>query len=215
MKIYQCIRNDMDSLLRFRDRLNGMHPSITFSLSYDLIYIHFLDVLVYKDQKGQLGTSMYTKPTERNQILHDEGRNYIVFKFQHRVSHPRVKKPQGGRIPFVTQFSCNSDSGKQFVHPLTGHSVQLWDYYTCISKFVIYVLIFLCGLIYTGETTQMVKPRISQHRSAINLGNTLLPVSKHFVEKGHTSDQLKFMVLESVPPLKRGLNRDHDLFLFL
>ncbi|OCT95395.1 hypothetical protein XELAEV_18013085mg [Xenopus laevis] len=84
--------------------------------------------------------------------------------------------------------------GKQFVHPLTG----------------------LCRYgITTCETTQMVKSRISQHRSAINLGNTVLPVSKH-LEKGHTSDQLKFMVLESVPPpLKRGLNRYYDLFLFL
>ncbi|OCT97148.1 hypothetical protein XELAEV_18009372mg [Xenopus laevis] len=68
--------------------------------------------------------------------------------------------------------------GKQFVRPLTGHSVQLRDYYTCISKFVIYVLICPCGLIYIGETRQMVKSRISQHRSAINLDKTLLPVSK-------------------------------------
>ncbi|OCT74039.1 hypothetical protein XELAEV_18033002mg [Xenopus laevis] len=91
-----------------------------------------------------------------------------------------------------------------------------------------------------GETTQMVKSRISQHRSSINLGNTTLPVSKHFIEKGHTADQLKFMILETIPPLKRGgdrelklkkrevwwinklkslhpagLNKDYDLFLYL
>ncbi|OCT55209.1 hypothetical protein XELAEV_18003862mg [Xenopus laevis] len=86
----------------------------------------------------------------------------------------------------------------------------------------------------------MVKSRISQHRSSINLGNTMLPVSKHFIEKGHTADQLKFMILETIPPLKRGgdrelrlkkrevwwinklkslhptgLNKDYDLFLYL
>ncbi|OCT55392.1 hypothetical protein XELAEV_18002551mg [Xenopus laevis] len=86
----------------------------------------------------------------------------------------------------------------------------------------------------------MVKSRISQHRSSINLGNTTLPVSKHFVDMGHTVDHLKFMVLEVVPPTRRGgdrelklkrrevrwinmlkslhplgLNRDYDLFLFL
>ncbi|OCT55250.1 hypothetical protein XELAEV_18003530mg, partial [Xenopus laevis] len=113
-------------------------------------------------------------------------------------------------------------------------------FFTCISKFGIYVLTCPCGLIYVGETTQMVKSRISQHRSSINLGNTTLPVSKHFVDLGHTADQLKFMVLEVVPPMKRGgdrelklkrrevwwinmlkslyprgLNRDYDLFLFL
>ncbi|OCT55160.1 hypothetical protein XELAEV_18004270mg [Xenopus laevis] len=68
----------------------------------------------------------------------------------------------------------------------------------------------------------------------------MLPVSKHFIEKGHTADQLKFMILETIPPLKRGgdrelrlkkrevwwinklkslhptgLNKDYDLFLYL
>ncbi|OCT71737.1 hypothetical protein XELAEV_18034715mg [Xenopus laevis] len=83
----------------------------------------------------------------------------------------------------------------------------------------------------------MVKSRISQHRFSINLGNATIPVSKHFLEKGHTSDQLKKMVLESVPTggnrelkLKKrevlwinrlkslypsGLNKDYDLYLFL
>ncbi|OCT75719.1 hypothetical protein XELAEV_18030906mg [Xenopus laevis] len=86
----------------------------------------------------------------------------------------------------------------------------------------------------------MVKSHISQHRSSINLGNTTLPVSKHFLDNGHTVDQLRFMVLETVPLLKRGgdrelkwkrrevwcinklkslhpmgLNMDYDMFLYL
>ncbi|OCT72918.1 hypothetical protein XELAEV_18035900mg [Xenopus laevis] len=86
----------------------------------------------------------------------------------------------------------------------------------------------------------MVKSRISQHKSSINLGNMRLPVSKHFLEAGHVADQLKYMVLEGIPPLKfggnrelklkqrevwwihrlktlapSGLNRDYDLYLFL
>ncbi|OCT95237.1 hypothetical protein XELAEV_18012922mg [Xenopus laevis] len=153
------------------------------------------------------------------------------------MSHPKPRPHTGykgcAQCPFVLK-------NKEFIHPHTGYTVQLRGYFTCISKFAIYVLICPCGLIYIGETTQMVKSRISQHRSSINLGNMTLPVSKHFLEKGHTADQLKFMVLETVPPLKRGgdrefklkqrevwwikklgslypsgLNKDHDLFLFL
>ncbi|OCT58485.1 hypothetical protein XELAEV_18002044mg [Xenopus laevis] len=91
-----------------------------------------------------------------------------------------------------------------------------------------------------GETVQKVKSRISQHKSTIKSGNLALPLSRHFKEFGHMADQLRFMVLETVPPLKRGgdrelrlkqrevwwinklnslhphgLNKDYDLYLFL
>ncbi|OCT72262.1 hypothetical protein XELAEV_18035233mg [Xenopus laevis] len=82
--------------------------------------------------------------------------------------------------------------------------------------------------------------RFSQHRSTIHTGNRSLPVSRHCLEYGHTSDDLKFRVIQHVPPLKRGgdralalkraevkwidrlgtlspqgLNREFDLHLFL
>ncbi|OCT82437.1 hypothetical protein XELAEV_18024967mg, partial [Xenopus laevis] len=146
-----------------------------------------------------------------------------------------------GMYPCLSCVQCPFIlKGREFVHPQTGQQIQLRGHFTCISKFAIYVLTCPCGLIYVGETTQMVKSRISQHRSSINLGNTTLPVSKHLVDLGHTADQLKFMVLEVVPPMRRGgdrelklkrrevwwinmlkslyprgLNRDCDLFLFL
>ncbi|OCT89894.1 hypothetical protein XELAEV_18018507mg [Xenopus laevis] len=98
----------------------------------------------------------------------------------------------------------------EFIHSHTGQIIQLSGYYL-FSKFAVYALTCPCGLIYIGETTQMgnlFAHRYSQHHSTINLGNTTLPVSKHFLEKGHTSDQLKFMVLETIPPLKRGGDRE-------
>ncbi|OCT94102.1 hypothetical protein XELAEV_18011767mg [Xenopus laevis] len=128
--------------------------------------------------------------------------------------------------------------GREFVHPGTGFTVQLRGHYTCTSKYVIYAFVCPCGYVYIGETAQMVKSRISQHKSSINLGNDRLPVSKHFIDKGHNADQLKFIVLEGIPPLKygsnqelklkqrevwwihntlapNGLNRDYDLYHFL
>ncbi|OCT72956.1 hypothetical protein XELAEV_18035937mg [Xenopus laevis] len=88
------------------------------------------------------------------------------------------------QCPFVLK-------GREFVHPQTGQHIQLRGHYTCISKFAIYVLTCPCGLIYVGNTT--------------------LPVSKHFLDMGHTTDQLKFMVLDLVPPIRRGGDRELKL----
>ncbi|OCT68210.1 hypothetical protein XELAEV_18039507mg [Xenopus laevis] len=84
-------------------------------------------------------------------------------------------------------------------------------YYTCISQYAIYAIVCPCGKIYVGETIQKVKSRISQHRSTINTGNMALPLSKHFKEKGHTAEQLRFTILETVPPLRRGGDRELNL----
>ncbi|OCT91955.1 hypothetical protein XELAEV_18015012mg [Xenopus laevis] len=102
-------------------------------------------------------------------------------------------------------------SGKEIIHPRTRQIIQLRGHYTCVSKFAIYVLTCPCGLIFIGKTTPMVKSRVSQHHSSINLGNTTSPVSKHFLYKGHTADQLRFMLLETVPLLKRGGDRELKL----
>ncbi|OCT89505.1 hypothetical protein XELAEV_18018126mg [Xenopus laevis] len=332
-----------------------MHPSISFTLSYDFEKIQFLDVLVYRNSMNGIETSVYTKPTDRNQILHFHSnhpphtKNSIpisqlmrVDKIQHRrkgekfmdrgypgkVLQMALKKiasnvtQQTGRkntdlankrIPFVSEFSNSSDnigkvlrrhwhilskaypqigefvappvmsyrrgktiggmvtssevktqfkrsdaflgrrklgmypclgcvqcSREAFINPSSGEKISLRGHFTCMSKYVIYALTCPCGFIYIGETTQMVKSRISQHKSSINLGNIRLPVSKHFLEAGLVADQLKYMVLEGIPPLKfggnrelklkqrevwwihrlktlapSGLNRDYDLYLFL
>ncbi|OCT92218.1 hypothetical protein XELAEV_18015274mg [Xenopus laevis] len=92
-----------------------------------------------------------------------------------------------GMYPYLGCVPCPYvHKGREFVHPNTDLRIQIIGYYMCASKYAIYVLMCPCGLIYVGETTQMVKSRNSQHWSAINLGNMTLPVSKHFIEKSHT-----------------------------
>ncbi|OCU00558.1 hypothetical protein XELAEV_18006336mg [Xenopus laevis] len=98
-------------------------------------------------------------------------------------------------------YDCNQCpyviKGKDFVHPIC----------LCLSVW-----------------SNLYRSNISQHRSSINLGNTNLPVPGHFIEQGHNTDQLKFMLLETVPPIKgggdrelhlspKGLHRDYDLYL--
>ncbi|OCT95296.1 hypothetical protein XELAEV_18012983mg [Xenopus laevis] len=110
-----------------------------------------------------------------------------------------------GMYPCIGCTQCpNVIRGRDFIHPGTGH-------FTCTSKYVIYALTCPCGYIYIGETTQMVKSRISQHKSSINLGNDRLLVSKHFNDMGHNADQFKFIVLEGIPPLKYGGDREQKL----
>lgn len=68
--IFIVWRGDVGSLSRFHERLNGMHPSISFTLAHDTEQIKFLDVMVCKKQEGGVDTTLYVKPTDRNQLLH-------------------------------------------------------------------------------------------------------------------------------------------------
>ncbi|OCT84753.1 hypothetical protein XELAEV_18022910mg [Xenopus laevis] len=102
------------------------------------------------------------------------------------------------------------------------------------------MLICPCNLVYVVETTQKVRDRFSQHRCMVNTCNSVLSVSKHCIEKGHTAEDLKFRVIEHVPQPRRGgdrvlllkktevqwihrlktlsplgLNKDFDLHLFI
>ena len=60
------------NLLKFFDEINGVHPSIKFECQYSQQKINFLDTYVHIDQSGNLRTSLYTKPTDRNAYLHHE-----------------------------------------------------------------------------------------------------------------------------------------------
>ncbi|OCT85288.1 hypothetical protein XELAEV_18023453mg [Xenopus laevis] len=304
--------------------------------------IHFHIVLIYRGKDGRLFTLVFSKPADRNQILHfrsqhpphtknailvsqlsrvkrlisntkeqgiqehkicqkfrDRGSpETVIHKAQYRVNHPSEKKAQSGRIPFVIQISFNSESigkilckhwyilrnaypiiqefkslplvsyrrgktigtlvtssnlkikvkttntfleskstgmypclccnqcpyvlkRKEFVHPQTGQRVQRQGYYTCIIKFAIYVLTCSCDLFYIGETIQMVKSRISQHRSSINLGNVWDAPNPGFGLGFSLFQQIRtipsvqpnriFKRQISVPPLKRGGNRELKL----
>lgn len=56
-----------------------------------------------------------------------------------------------------------------------------------------------------------IRMRISKHKSTIRTGINKLPIPKHFHEQAHTIGQLKFCVIDSVPPLRRGGDRHATL----
>lgn len=68
-----------------------------------------------------------------------------------------------------------------------------------------------CGIIYVGETTRPIKRRIGEHKCAVRAKDLRSPVSRHFSEHMHTVSQLRFQIIDGVPPLRRGGDRELQL----
>ncbi|CAJ0949522.1 unnamed protein product [Ranitomeya imitator] len=66
-----CIwKGDLDSLQTFFQFLKTAWPGLDFTMTHDFHQISFLDTLVNKDTNGNLSTDLYSKPTDRNSLLH-------------------------------------------------------------------------------------------------------------------------------------------------
>lgn len=78
-----------EELVDFIGRYNAAHPSIRFTHSYSQTEINFLDVNVKIDE-SKLATSLYRKPTDRQQYLHYQSdhphhcKNSIPYSQAHR-----------------------------------------------------------------------------------------------------------------------------------
>lgn len=113
-----------------------------------------------------------------------------------------------GSFPCLNCINCAyMHKGEVFKHPGTGEDYKLRHHMTCTTDWVVYAMWCPCGLLYIGETKNQFKTRFNQHRYTIRKQRTDLPVSKHFLDLGHTEKQLKFMLLEHVAPLTRGGDR--------
>ncbi|CAJ0968864.1 unnamed protein product [Ranitomeya imitator] len=54
----------------FFHTLNTAWPGLTFTMTSSTDSVSFLDTLVFRDESGILKTDLYTKPTDRNSLLH-------------------------------------------------------------------------------------------------------------------------------------------------
>ena len=54
----------------FFNKINKKHPSIKFDHKYSISDFEFIDVLVYKDEKRRLQTTLYKEKTSRQSYLH-------------------------------------------------------------------------------------------------------------------------------------------------
>ena len=57
---------------KFIGEINAIHPSIKFECHQSRTRVNFLDTYVHLDASGNLSTSLFTKPTDRNAYLHHE-----------------------------------------------------------------------------------------------------------------------------------------------
>lgn len=109
----------------------------------------------------------------------------------------------------VLHIQCNNlIKEKSFTHPHRGTNIDINGYYTCQSSFVIKCP---CGLLYVGETTQKVKNWLAWHKYSIRDKLVQLPLAGHFVEKGRTVAQPRFLVIDGITQNKWGGDRELSL----
>ena len=59
-----------DQLMKFKQQINEVHPSIKFDFNFSNKEVNFLDTVVYKTQPGKLETKLYRKESDRQAYLH-------------------------------------------------------------------------------------------------------------------------------------------------
>lgn len=117
-----------------------------------------------------------------------------------------------GSFPCLSCVNCRiMQKGEVFTHPNTGKRYDLKHFLTCNSEWVVYIIWCPCKLLYVGETSLDLKTRLNQHRYTIRKKRLDLPVSKHCTESGHSEWDIRFMIVDHIPPLSRGGDRQLKL----
>lgn len=115
-----------------------------------------------------------------------------------------------GTFPCLNCCNCSAIiKGENIHHPSQGHKIKVKNYYTCTSKNVIYLIKCPCGLAYVGQTSRMVKTRISEHKSTIRSfqkdptkfeEKKETSLARHFHTHKHVVSDLKWQIIDQVKP---------------
>ena len=84
----------------FFNKINKKHPSIKFDHKYSISDFEFIDVLVYKDEKRRLQTTLYKEKTSRQSYLHATSDHLASLKKKYSVQ---------SNTAFQRIFSTNSE----------------------------------------------------------------------------------------------------------
>ena len=79
-------------LIEFLNELNTKHTSIKFEFKYSRQQIEFLDTLVYIDNNNKLQTTLYKKPTDRQNYLHSKSEHLTHLKRALHIAKSCVSK---------------------------------------------------------------------------------------------------------------------------
>ncbi|CAJ0928936.1 unnamed protein product [Ranitomeya imitator] len=85
--------DDVETLLDFHKHLNSSLPGLTFSLSYDLISMNFLDTIVIINENRNIETDLFVKPTDKNSLLkYDSCHPHHIKRALPKSLHDRVDR---------------------------------------------------------------------------------------------------------------------------
>ena len=70
--IFMIWTHGEETLIKFHNYLNSLHPTIKFDITYSNKEINFLDTTIFFNKKGKLESTLYVKPTDTCALLHAE-----------------------------------------------------------------------------------------------------------------------------------------------
>ena len=121
----------------------------------------------------------------------------------------------------MAKFTRKANS---FNHPRTGKKYSIRGIISCNTANIIYILTWLCGLVYVGKTLRPLKTSIAEHRRTIRNKVITSPVAVHFNKAGHNVPALRYIRIEVLQHPRRGggihtlqtlapkgLNEDYDI----
>ena len=79
-EIFMIWTKSEKDLIEFLNELNTKHTSIKFEFKYSRQQIEFLDTLLYIDNNNKLQTTLYKKPTDRQNYLHSKSEHPYSLK---------------------------------------------------------------------------------------------------------------------------------------
>ncbi|XP_029455953.1 uncharacterized protein LOC115090676 [Rhinatrema bivittatum] len=101
---------------------------------------------------------------------------------------------------------------KEYICTQTQYRYRMYNFTTCQTDHVIYIIRCPCNKIYVGQTTRSFKLRIGEHKSCLKNKKLSAPIVLHCIQKNHDVKELRWFVLEHVKRDIRGGDRERSLY---
>lgn len=98
------------------------------------------------------------------------------------ICHLSLRMPEGNFKRFSCVVCNDVLTERDFVHPHMNKLLKVRGRITCLSIFLVHLLLCLCGLLYVGKTNRHFKTRICKCKCGNR--NELSPVARHYNTAG-------------------------------
>lgn len=118
--------------------------------------------------------------------------------------------PITGHYPCGSCSVCGLTKVTKSLQLLPNLNWELRSHTNCNTTHVVYMIVCPCGLKYIGMTCRKIKQRIIEHKSNITCKKVTTKMSKHFIDTGHHSEDINWVILETL----RSRNGDVERILY-